>query len=107
MINATYPPFSSRILSKNGEADCEDDNDKDPFDDLYDLVCLREIVRKITGKIHSLQAPVFWKTDAQWLNDFLKVLYYEDLREEAYQAIDELCSVPQYDDSDDNFDDYD
>ena len=57
-------------------------------------------------RIHSLQALVFWKTEAQKLNNFRKVLYYEDLREESYQAIDELCHIPQYDDSDDNFDDY-
>ena len=35
---------------------------------------------------------------------FAGVLYYEALREQAYQAIDELCNIPQYDDSDDNFD---
>ena len=45
LINATYPPLPSQILSKNGEEDCEYDDDEDPFDDLYDLVCFREIVR--------------------------------------------------------------
>ena len=25
-------------------------------------------------------------------------------REQAYQAIDEICNIPKYDDSDDNFD---
>ena len=61
-------------------------------------------MRKLNGKIHRHQALVFWHTEAQQLNDFRKVLYYQDLREEAYQAIDELCNIPQYDDSDNNFD---
>ena len=34
-------------------------------------------------------------------------MYYEDSREEAYDAINELCHIPIYDDNDENFDDYD
>ena len=61
-------------------------------------------MRQLNRKIHHYQAPVFWHTEAQRLNDFCKALYYQHLREEAYQAIDEPCNIPQYDDSDDNFD---
>ena len=106
LINATYPPLPSCILSKNGEEDCEDDDDEDPFDAFYDFLYLYEIVYKLNAWIHSLKAPVFQKTEAQKINNFRKALHYEDLREEAYEAIDEFCHIPQYDDSDDNFDDY-
>ena len=102
MINAQYPPLPSQILSKNGEEECEDDEDDDEA--LYDLICLRKIVSKLTGKIEYYKTPIFWYTEAQRLSDFHKALYYEDLREQAYQAIDELSNTPQYDDSDDDFD---
>ena len=59
MINATYPLLPSCILSKNGEEDCEDDDDEDPFDALYYLLCLHEIVCKLNERIHSLKALVF------------------------------------------------
>ena len=105
-INATYPPLPSRILSKDGEGDIDDD-DMDNVDDLYDLICLQKILWKITGRINSLKHPPFWKTPAEKLQDFRIALYYEDLRELVYEAIDEICCTPIYDDSDDNFDDYD
>ena len=89
-------------MSKNGEEECEDDEDDDEA--LYDLICLRKIVSKLTGKIEYYKTFVFWYTEAQRLSDFRKALYYEDLREQAYQAIKKLCNIPQYDDSDDNFD---
>ena len=31
-------------------------------------------------------------------------MHYEALRELAYQTIDEICRIPQYDDCDDDFD---
>ena len=104
-INVTYPPLPARILPIDGE-EIEDD-DIDNVDGLYDLLCLREILWKINGRIISLRHPPFWKTPAEKLQDFRISLYYEDLRELVYEAIDEICCTPIYDDSDDNFDDYD
>ena len=92
MINAQYPPLPSQILSKNGEEEREDDEDDDEA--LYDLACLRTIVWKLNGMINSNKAHVFWNTPAQQISNFRRVLYYEDLREQAYQAIDELCNIP-------------
>ena len=71
---------------------------------MYDLVCLRAIVRKLNGMIYSNTTYIFWHTPEQRISNFRKALYYEALREQAYQAIDELCNIPQYDDNDDNFD---
>ena len=102
MINAQYPPLPSQILSKNGEEEC--DNDEDDDEAMYDLVCLRAIVWKLNGMINSNTAHVFWHTLEQQISNFRRALYYEALREQAYQAIDELCNIPQYDDSDDDFD---
>ena len=42
-INATYPPLPDRILSKDGQVDIDDD-DIDNVDDLYDLICLQEVL---------------------------------------------------------------
>ena len=105
-INTTYPPLPDRILSKDGQADINDD-DIDNVNDLYDLICLRKIMWKLNGCIHCLKSPPFWKTPTEKLQDFRISLYYEDLRELVYEAIDEICCTPIYDDSDDNFDDYD
>ena len=46
-------------------------------------------------------------TTAKKLQDFRIAMYYKDLREEVYDATNELCHIPIYDDSNDNFDDYD
>ena len=78
----------------------------DPFDNLYDLACLHEIVYKLNARIQRLKTPIFWKNEAEKIRDFRMALYYEELRAEAYDAIEELCNIPKYDDSDDNFDDY-
>ena len=90
-------------MSKTGEEESEDDEDNDEA--MCDLACLWMIVWKLNGMINSNKAHVFWHTEAQRLSNFRRALYYEDLREQAYQAIDELCNIPQYDDSDDDFDD--
>ena len=71
---------------------------------MYDLVCLRAIVWKLNGMINSNIAHVFWHTPEQRISNFRRTLYYKAIREQAYQAIDELCNIPQYDDSDDDFD---
>ena len=101
-INEQYPPLPSQILSKDGDEECDEDEDDDEA--LYDLVCLRAIVRKLNGMIHSNTTYVFWHTPEQRISNFRKALYYEALREQAYQAIDKLCNIPQYDNSDDDFD---
>ena len=79
----------------------------DNVDDLYDLVCLRQILWKLNGRIQSLKSPPFWMTTTEKLQDFCIAMYYEDLSEEVYDTINELCHIPIYDDSNDNFDDYD
>ena len=56
-INEQYPPLPSQILSKDGEEEC--DNDEDDDEALYDLVCLRKIVYKLNSLIHSNDAHVF------------------------------------------------
>ena len=45
-------------------------------------------------------------TKAEKIRDFHITLYYEDLWDEAYKAIKKLYNIPEYDESDDNFDDY-
>ena len=46
-------------------------------------------------------------TPIKKLRDFLILLFYESLRDEDWDIIDEICHTPIYEINDDYFDDYD
>ena len=104
-INSYLPPVPSQILSNDGE-DVKDE-DIDNFDDLLDLFSLQKTLRTIAERIVPLQHPLFWMSAEEKLQEFHILLFYQFLRDEAWDAIDEICCTPIYDISDDDFDDYD